>query len=124
MLIDEQLTEQIIGAAIEVHRNLGPGLLESIYESCLAHELTLRGVEFARQLSMPVNYKGHELGIGFRLDLLVDKRVIVELKLIDRLLPIHEAQLMTYMKLSNVRIGLLLNFNVKVLKDGLIRRVL
>ena len=120
----EKLTEQIIGAAIEVHRNLGPGLLESAYEECLCHELSLRGLSFKRQQSLPVKYKGVSLDCGYRLDLVVQDRVVLELKCVEKQLPIHEAQLLTYMKLGGFKVGLLLNFNVPVLKDGIVRRVL
>lgn len=123
-LMHEMLTEQIIGAAIEVHRVLGPGLLESAYEACLAHELTSRGVPFTRQQPMPVAYKGLMLDAGYRLDLLVDGKVLVELKAVEKVDSIHEAQLMTYMRLSGIRVGLLINFNVKVLHMGVTRRVI
>jgi GxxExxY protein len=124
MLRDGELTEAIIGAAIEVHRTLGPGLLESAYEQCLCHELSLQNMEFRRQVELPVRYKAVQLDCGYRIDVLVDERVVVELKAVERLLPIHEAQLMTYLKLSGRSVGLLLNFQVPVLKDGLKRIVL
>ena len=124
MLRDGELTEAIIGAAIEVHRALGPGLLESAYEQCLCHELSLQGMEFRRQVELPVRYKAVQLDCGYRIDVLVEDRVVVELKAVERLLPIHEAQLMTYLKLSGHSVGLLLNFQVPVLKDGLKRIVL
>jgi len=117
-------TEQIIGAAIEVHRALGPGLLESAYEECLCHELNLRKIPFERQKPLPVEYKGVKLDCGYRLDLLVDNSVVVELKAVETIEPIHEAQLLTYLKLGGWRLGLLINFNVPVLKDGIRRRVL
>ncbi len=117
-------TDQIIGAAIEVHRNLGPGLLESAYEACLAHEFLNRGIPFRRQLEVPVVYKGIRVDCGFRLDFLVFESVMVELKAIDKIIPIHEAQLFTHMRLMNVRVGLLINFNVTVLKSGIVRRIL
>ena len=123
-LLDEELTEAIIGAAIEVHRELGPGLLESAYEECLCFELCERGHKVDRQVPMGLTYKGIELECGYRLDLLVDDKVLVELKAIEKILPIHEAQLMTYLRLSGHRTGLILNFNVKQLKDGITRRVL
>ena len=123
-LIAEELTDQIIGAAIEVHRALGPGLLESAYETCLCHELSLRGVAFERQVSLPVEYKGVNLDCGYRMDLVVEDSVVVELKTVDKVLPIHDAQLLTYLRLSGKRIGLILNFNSAVLKDGLVRKVL
>jgi GxxExxY protein len=117
-------TEAIIGAAIEVHRELGPGLLESIYEECLCRELRSRGTPFARQVPLPITYKGERLDCEYRVDLLVADEVVVELKAVERLLPIHEAQLLSYMKLLNKRIGLLIDFCVPVLKDGVRRRVL
>lgn len=120
---NEALTEKIIGAAIEVHRELGPGLLESAYEAALAHELTLRGIRHERQKEMPVRYKGFLIEVGYRLDLLVENQVIVELKAVTEMHPIFEAQLITYLRLSGHRVGLLINFNVPRLKDGLIRRI-
>lgn len=116
-----QLTETTIGAAIEVHRHLGPGLLESAYEECLCYELELRGLNYRRQASLPVRYKGVKLDCGYRLDIVVEKRLILELKAVEKLLPIHEAQLLTYLKLSNLSLGLLLNFCAPTLKDGLRR---
>ncbi len=121
---NQAVTEAIIGAAIEVHNALGPGLLESAYEACLAHELTLRGVPSLRQLDVPVMYKGQRVDCGFRIDMLVSDSVVVELKAVDKIIPIHEAQMLTYMKLSDKRIGLLINFNVRLLKDGITRRIL
>jgi GxxExxY protein len=117
------LTEEIIGAAIEVHRALGPGLLESAYEECLAHELSLAGISFARQVPLPVNYKSVQLDCGYRLDFVVEATVVLELKAVDGLQPIHEAQLLTYLKLGGWPIGLLINFNVPVLKKGIKRMV-
>jgi len=122
-LEQERLTETIIGAAIEVHKELGPGLLESSYEAAFAQELLLRGINFERQKDMPINYKGILLEVGYRLDVLVEDRVIVELKAVEKVLPIHEAQLITYLKHSKKRVGLLINFNVTLLKDGIIRRI-
>lgn len=119
-----QLTEKIIGAAIEVHRSLGPGLLESAYEECLCHELSLQKVPFKRQLSLPIQYKGIAIDCGYRLDLLVADTVVVELKSIEELLPIHSAQLLTYLKLGGWKVGLLINFNVPILKQGIRRLVL
>ena len=116
-------TEAIIGAAIEVHRHLGPGLLESAYEECLCEELTLRKIPFNRQFPLPVSYKGKKLDCGYRIDLLVNDEVVVELKTVEKLLPIHEAQTLTYMKLGGWHVGLLLNFNVPVLKYGIKRLV-
>jgi GxxExxY protein len=116
-------TYRIIGAAMDVHRTLGPGLLESAYEACLAYELTLLGFKVERQKDLPVMYKDAHLDCGHRLDLMVDDTVIIELKAVDRLEPIHTAQLLSYLKLSGHKIGLLINFNVQVLKDG-IKRVM
>ena len=120
--IDDPLTGRVIGACIEVHRQLGPGLLESVYEVCLCHELALRGMAFARQLVVPFNYKGLIEG-SHRLGLVVEHRVIVEVKAVEALLPVHEAQLTTYLKLSTYEVGLLVNFNVPLLRQGL-RRLL
>jgi len=119
-----EITGAIVGAAIEVHRALGPGLLESAYEECLCRELTLRRISFERQRSLPVEYKGLRLDCGYRLDLLVAEAVVVEIKAVEKLLPIHEAQLLTYLRLGGWRVGLLINFNVPVLKHGIRRRVL
>ncbi len=119
-----EISHAVIGAAIEVHRVLGPGLLESVYEAALAHELSCQGHAVGRQIELPVEYKGLQLGCGFRIDLLVDDSVIVELKTIESFHPIHEAQLLSYMRLSGKRVGLLINFNVKLLKDGVRRRIL
>ncbi|MBF2085398.1 GxxExxY protein [Thermoleptolyngbya sp. C42_A2020_037] len=117
----DEISGQVIGAAIAVHRELGPGLLESAYEACLVHELRQRGVQIEQQIPQPVFYKGLQLECGYRLDLLVENRVIVELKAVETLLPIHEAQLLTYLKLRQLRLGLLINFNVPTLKDGIKR---
>jgi GxxExxY protein len=117
-------TSPIIGAAIEVHRHLGPGLLESAYEECLCHELHLQEMEFRRQLELPVIYKGLSLDCGYRIDLIVQDEVILELKSVEKLLPVHQAQLLTYMRLAGKRVGLLINFNVPLLTQGIIRRVL
>jgi len=119
-----RITEQIIGAAIEVHRVLGPGLLESAYEECLCHELGLRGISFERQRPLPVEYKGVKVECGYRLDLLVANAVVVELKAALSIEPIHEAQLLTYLRIGGWKIGLLINFNVPVLKEGIRRRIL
>jgi GxxExxY protein len=118
------LTETIIGSAIEVHRALGPGLLESAYEQCLCHELSLRKIPFERQLQLPVKYKGILLDCGYRIDILVDRRVVVELKAIDRLAPVHDAQLLTHLRLGGWQIGLLINFIVELLVDGIRRKVM
>ena len=120
----DSLTETVIGAAIEVHRVLGAGLLESAYEECLCHELDSRNLKFARQVALPVRYKAITLDCTYRIDIEVESRLILELKAVDKLLPIHEAQLLTYLRLSNLNTGLLLNFNVPVLKDGLKRMML
>ncbi len=119
----DELTQKIIGAAIEVHTVLGPGLLESVYEACLVHELTLQGISARRQVPLPVDYKGQHVECGFRIDVLVEGQVVVELKAVDKNTPIDEAQLITYLKLSGHRRGLLINFNVRVLVDGVMRRV-
>ena len=108
-----ELTERIIGACIEIHRSLGPGLLESAYEECLCHELSVIGIGFERQKPLPVHYKNIKLDCGYRLDLVIEQKVIVELKTVENLLPIHEAQLLTYLKLSGLSLGLLINFNVR-----------
>jgi len=118
-----QITESIIGAAIEVHRALGPGLLESAYEACLAFELAEQGLKIEQQKPLPLVYREVKLDCGYRIDLLVEKAVIVEIKVVDRLAPIHKAQLLSYLKLSGYNVGLLINFNVKVLKDGIVRVV-
>ena len=124
MLLYEELTGRILAAAIEVHRELGPGLLESAYERCLCRELELAGIAFERQLALPVVYKGISLDCGYDMDVVVDRKVVLELKAVERLLPIHKAQLLTYLKLDGYRVGLLINFNVAVLKDGFKRLVL
>ena len=117
-----RVTEQIIGAAIEVHRALGPGLLESAYEACLAYELAQRGCRVERQRAQPVVYKGVQIDCGYRLDLLVDEAVVVELKTVEAVKPVHDAQLLSYLKLSGCRVGLLINFHVLCLRDG-VRRI-
>ena len=118
------ITESVIGAAIEVHRGLGPGLLESAYEACLAFELRERGLEVAQQKPLPLVYKGVALDCGYRLDLLVNNLVVVELKAVDRLEPIHQAQVLSYLNLSGYKMGLLINFNVRVLRNGIRRLVM
>jgi len=123
-LLLEELTGNIIGAAIEVHREVGPGLLESTYQACLARELSLRKISFEQQKPMPVHYKGVAIDCGYRLDFLVDANVVVELKAVDALHDVHDAQLLTYLKLAGCKVGLLINFNVAVLRNGLRRRVL
>jgi GxxExxY protein len=118
------LSEQIIGFAIEVHRGLGPGLLESAYEECLCFELKTAGLPFARQVPLPVVYKSVKLDCGYRMDIVVDRRLVIELKTVERLLPVHDAQLLTYLKLGGLRTGLLLNFHSPVLREGIKRLVL
>jgi GxxExxY protein len=119
----DNITEQIIGAAIEVHRFLGPGLLESAYEACLAYELSHRGLQFERQKPLPIIYKQVNLDCGYRLDFMVEQVVIIELKSVDQLLPIHDAQLLSYLKLANSQVGLLINFNTRLLRQGIHRIV-
>ncbi len=119
-----QITESIIGAAIEVHRQLGPGLLESAYQECLGRELLLRDISFEREVPVPVVYKGVHLECGYRLDFLVNNAVVVEIKSVDGIPPVYEAQLITYLRLGGWRVGLLINFNVLMLKDGIRRKVL
>jgi len=114
-----ELSNRVIGCAIEVHKELGPGLLESTYEQCLAHELSLNGIGFKTQQPLPVTYKGLCLDCGYRVDILVEDQIIVELKSVDQLKPIHEAQLLTYMKLANIKQGFVINFNTQRLKQGL-----
>jgi GxxExxY protein len=121
---DDPLTGAVIGAAIEVHRILGPGLLESVYHRSLCHELELRGIPHRPLVPVPVRYKGLDLGDNLVLDILVDGRLILELKAVERLEGVHEAQLLTYLRLSGIRLGLLINFNVRFLKDGIKRRIL
>ena len=124
MLVCENTTELIIGAAVKVHQALGPGLLESVYEVCLAHEIAKSGLKVQKQIDVPIRYDNCELDCGFRIDLLIDDEVIVELKAVEKVLPLHEAQLMTYLKLANKRVGLLINFNVVKLTNGITRRVI
>ena len=123
-LLHEELTEQILGAGIEVPKALGPGLLESVYEQCLCHELNLRDLRFVRQTALPVRYKGIQLDCGYRVVLIVEDSVVVEVKAVERLIPVHDAQLLTYLRLSGKRVGLLPNFNVPALRRGVVRRVL
>jgi GxxExxY protein len=123
-LLYEDLIKEIIGAAIEVHKAVGPGLLEGVYEECLCHEMGLRNLRFERQLVVPVTYKGVTLDCGYRLDLLVQDTVILELKCVDRIHPIFEAQLLTCMRLLQKPVGLLINFNVPILRNGIVRKVL
>ena len=120
---ENDISGRIIGAAIEVHKHLGPGLLESAYEECLCRELDLRGIDFKRQVPLPLSYKGLKLDCGYRLDLLVEDKVIVELKTVEAIAPIHEAQILTYLKLRDIRLGLIINFNVPLLVEGIRRLV-
>jgi GxxExxY protein len=123
MLMQRELTEQVIGLAIAVHRELGPGLLESVYETCLGHELKEAGIPFRRQAAGPVKYRGIRLNTGFRADFLIANDLIVEIKAVERLMATHEAQLLTYLRMSGCQVGHLLNFNAVRLKDGLRRLV-
>jgi GxxExxY protein len=118
-----ELSSRIIGAAIEVHKTLGPGLLESVYEECLCHELRLKGFSFERQKLLPIQYKGKQLDCGYRLDIVVEKAIILELKSCERIELIHKAQLLTYLRLSGLHLGLLFNFNTLVMRDGIVRVV-
>ncbi len=121
---EQPLTREIIAAALEVHRTLGPGLLESAYQACLCHELELRKIPFRQQVEIPIAYKGVKLDCGYRIDLIVCEKVVLELKSVQEILPVHEAQLLTHLHLTGLRIGLLINFNVAALKNGIRRRVL
>ena len=123
MLVYGELTHEIIGSAIEVHKELGPGLLESAYEECLCHELSIRCLQFKRQVALPVTYKGVKLDCGYKLDLLVEEKVVLELKSVESVIPIHQAQLLTYLRLSGKKLGLLMNFNTAVMTDGITRLV-
>ena len=120
----DALSNRVIGLAIEVHRRLGPGLLENTYKQCVAYELSNNVIPFQMEVGLPVRYKDVQLACGYRIDLIIDSRLILELKCVDKLLPIHEAQLLTYMKLSDIGTGLLINFNVRILKNGIKRFVL
>lgn len=120
----DDLSNTIIGCIIEVHKNLGPGLLESTYERCLAYELNAKGLKFETQKEIPIDYKGIRLDAGYRIDIIVENNIILELKSVEKILPIHEAQILTYMKLAEVKVGLLINFNVLKVKDGIKRFVL
>ena len=123
-LILEDLTEEIIGAAIEVHKELGPGLMESAYEECFCHELHLKHLKFQRQVPLPVQYKDIRLDCGYRLDVVVEDAVIIEIKCVEKVIPVHEAQLLTYLKMTQRRVGLIINFNVPRLVTGIVRKVL
>ncbi len=121
---DDALTSKLIASAIEVHRHLGPGLLESAYEECLCHELKTQGIPYERQKPLPLKYKGIHLDCGYRLDIVADNKVILELKCVEKILAVHEAQVLTYLKLSGIRIGLIINFYSSVVKNGIKRLVL
>ncbi len=120
----DKLSNKVLGCAIEVHKNLGPGLLESAYERCLSYELTSEGIRHETQKELPIDYKGLKIDAGYRIDMIVENGLIVELKSVENILPIHESQLLTYMKLSGIKVGLLINFNVAKLKEGIKRFVL
>jgi len=121
---EEELTNKIIGAMIEVHRCLGPGLLETAYQTCLAHELLLRNIPFEKEKQISLVYKSEFVDCGFRADFIIDQKVVLELKTVEKLMPIHEAQLLTYLRLTGIKVGLLVNFNTKLLKDSIRRLVL
>ena len=123
-MVRDQLTDKIIGLAIEVHRSLGPGVLESAYETCLCYELDQSRLKFSKQKSIPIRYKDVDLNCGFRADVIVEDRLLLELKAVEKILPIHEAQLLTYLKLTGLKTGLILNFNTVLLKYGICRMVL
>jgi GxxExxY protein len=120
----EELSNKVIGLIIEVHKNLGPGLLENTYKQCLAYELCSAGISFDMEVGLPVKYKSVNISCAYRIDLIIDKQLIIELKNVEKLLPVHEAQILTYMRLSNINIGLLINFNEKYLKNGIKRYVI
>ncbi len=120
-MVENELTRQVIGAAIEVHRSMGPGLLESVYEECLGAELEHRRISFRRQVPVALEYRGKSLGADLKIDVVVQEKLILELKAVEKILPIYEAQLLTYLRLTDKRLGLLINFNVPVLKDGVKR---
>ncbi len=124
MLHHEELTEKLIAAAIEVHRHLGPGLLESAYEECYCRELRLQDIPLERQKALPLEYKGIKLDCGYRMDVVADNKAVVEIKCVDKILPVHEAQLLTYLKLSGLKGGLIINFHSRFIKDGIKRLVL
>lgn len=120
----EKVAKEIVDSVFKVHKELGPGLLESVYETCLTHELSKRGLKVGRQVSLPVIYDGQKIDAGLRLDLLVEDRVVVELKSVEKMIPVYKAQVLTYLKLSHKRLGLMVNFNVSLIKDGIVRVVL
>jgi len=123
-MLEHELSEAVIGAAIEVHRRLGPGLLESAYQRCLEYELELRGIPFTRQVDLPIECKGVLLDCGYKMDLVIGGKIVVELKAVESLTDLHEAQLLTYLRLSGIRVSLLINFNSVMLRNGIVRRVL
>ena len=123
MVIENVISKKIIGAAIEVHKQLGPGLLESTYEQCLAHEFSLQKIAYRKQLPVPLTYKGYPIDCSYRLDFLVEEKVVLEIKAIDTILPVHQAQVLTYLKIGGWRLGLLINFHVPLLKHGIYRLV-
>lgn len=123
-LLFEELTSRIIGCAMEVHKELGPGLLESSYEECLCYELSAAGLSFQRQLALPIRYKSIKLDAGYRMDIVVEDKIILELKSVEAVTALHEAQLLTYLRLARKRVGLIINFNVPKIKEGVLRRVL
>jgi GxxExxY protein len=123
MFVEEDLSKKLIACAIEVHRYLGPGLLESAYEECLCHELSLQDIFFERQKALPLQYKGISLDCGYRMDIVAANKIILELKCVDKILPVHEAQLLTYLKLTNLKVGLIFNFHVSVMKNGIKRLI-
>lgn len=122
-MIENEIARIIVDAALKIHRSLGPGLLESVYEATLAHELRARGLRVSQQLGVPVNYEGVRLGLGFRADLVVDNKVVVEIKSVELIAPVHRKQLHTYLRLMGLHLGLLINFNVELIKDGIQRVV-
>jgi GxxExxY protein len=124
MILYEELSHSIIGAAIEVHKELGAGLLESAYKACFAHELNLRDIRFQMEVDLPIRYKGILLNCGYKMDFVIEEKIVVENKSVEKMHPVHEAQLLTHLRLSGCRVGLLINYNVPVLKDGIIRRVI
>ena len=117
------LSERVIGLAIQVHRELGPGLLESTYRTCLCYELNQAGIEFFEEVQGPIKYKNISIDCAYRADIIIKSQLIVEIKHVEKIIPVHEAQLLTYLKHQNIKLGLLLNFNVKLLKDGIIRKI-
>ncbi len=121
---ENELTRRVIGCAIEVHRTFGPGLLESVYEACLCYELEMAGLALRRQIQLPIVYKGHQVDAGLRIDVLVEQTLLLEIKSVQQVLPVHEAQLLTYLRVSGLKMGLLLNFSEETMKQGIRRRLL